>query len=74
MASLQVKGTKQEVLELLQLFQSLEANGLCTVELELVGEQAKPEAQRPERQTFEYVQEDQSRDFICQMLTAAYND
>ncbi|MEI4830364.1 DUF3911 family protein [Bacillus sp. FJAT-53711] len=84
MACLQIKGTRQEVMEMLQLFDVMNTQGMCKLEdyVELLpyAEQNKT-TQNPmyiasvDVQSNDYTMQDVQNDrFVSDMLTGVYND
>ncbi|WP_020063026.1 DUF3911 family protein [Bacillus sp. 123MFChir2] len=84
MTCLQIKGTRQEVMEMLQLFDLINTKGLCKLEdyVELLPytEQNKT-TQNPMyiasidvQSNDDTMQDVQNDRFVCDMLTGVYND
>ncbi|MEH6850914.1 Protein of unknown function [Bacillus sp. 491mf] len=84
MACLQIKGTRQEVMEMLQLFDFMNTKGLCKLEdyVELLHDvEQNKTTQTPlyiasvDVQSNDYTMQDEQNDrFVCDMLTGVYND
>lgn len=84
MACLQIKGTRQEVMEMLQLFDFMNTKGLCKLEdyVELLPDvEQNKTTQSPlyiasvDVQSNDYTMQDELNDrFVCDMLTGVYND
>lgn len=84
MACLQIKGTRQEVMEMLQLFDLMNIKGLCKLEdyVELLPDVEQHKTiQNPmyiasvDVQSNDYTMQDaQNNRFVCDMLTGVYND
>lgn len=84
MACLQIKGTRQEVMEMLQLFDLMNTKGLCKLEdyVELLPDVEQHKTiQNPmyiasvDVQSNDYTMQDaQNNRFVCDMLTGVYND
>lgn len=84
MACLQIKGTRQEVMEMLQLFDLMNTQGLCKLEdyVELLPDvEQNKTTQNPlyiasvDVQSNDYTMQDEQNDrFVCDMLTGVYND
>ncbi|WP_459500999.1 DUF3911 family protein [Bacillus sp. C1] len=79
MACVQIKGTRQEVVEMLQLFDLMDTKGLCKfsnyVEVYPNEEQNNNFTALVDIQSNEDSTQDQLNDqFVSQMLTGVYND
>ncbi|MFX3625265.1 MAG: DUF3911 family protein [Ectobacillus sp.] len=82
MANLQIKGTRQEVMEMLQLFDLMDTRGLCKLEdhvevYSYAGQQAESSmfvASIDVKSNEIEVQNVLNDHFVSQMLTGVYND
>ncbi|MFJ8527219.1 DUF3911 family protein [Bacillus sp. NPDC094106] len=79
MACVQIKGTRQEVVEMLQLFDLMDTKGFCKfnnyVEVEPNEKQHNNFIASIDVQSSDYSTQDQLNDqFVSQMLTGVYND
>ncbi|EEM06359.1 hypothetical protein bmyco0003_11920 [Bacillus pseudomycoides] len=79
MACVQIKGTRQEVVEMLQLFDLMDTKGLCKfnnyVEVSPNEEQNNNFTASIDIQSNDESAQDQLNDqFVSQMLTGVYND
>lgn len=79
MACVQIKGTKQEVVEMLQLFDLMDTKGFCKfnnyVEVEPNEKQHNNFIASIDVQSSDSATQDQLNDqFVSQMLTGVYND